>query len=459
MLIQTPNYDYHQFFGNGWKLETRRTPMPQHHYRFIDQLSTILISSLLLAGCMSEPEDIPITPGLKAFVGAQIIDGYSETPIEDGALIIRDGEVEAVGTQTTIIIPADAEQIDVTGKTIIPGLINTHGHVTPTPYTEANILRQLQLYARYGVTTVVSLGGGEQLGVRLRDQQETPSLTHARLYLAGPVVTAETPVEARARVNEIADMNVDLLKIRVDDYLGTANKMPEAVYNAIIDQAHERDLRLMAHLYYLEDAKSLLAAGADFVAHSIRDQEVDDELIDLLNERGICVCPTLMREVSTFVYESRPSFFDDPFFLREADPSLLAELEDPKEQEAIQNSESAQQNKFGLEVAKRNLKKLIDEGVRISFGTDTGPRGRFQGYFEQLELEQMVDAGLSPAQALVSANRDAASCMNLERLGTLEPGRWADLIVLNANPLEDIRNTRDINSVWIAGNRVPDGID
>ena len=431
--------------------------------RFFGQLPITLVAIVLLAGCATEPDAVEITPGLQAFIGARIIDGTGNTPIEKGVLIVRDGEIETVGASDAVEVPADAERIDATGKTIIPGLINTHGHVNdvkglqsdPSFYTEEHVLGQLGLYARYGVTTVVSLGEDREAGVWVRDQQDTPELNRARLYVAGPVVTAQTPDDARAKVNELVDMDVDLVKIRVDDNLGRTTKMSEAVYSAVIDQAHARGLRLAAHLYYLEDAKSLLRAGADFLAHSIRDQDVDEELIDLLKARDVCVCPTLMREVSTFVYESRPAFFDDPFFLRDADPAVLQALEDPARQQRTRESSSAQQYKVALEVAKRNAKKLVDAGIRISFGTDTGPAGRFQGYFEQLELEHMVDAGLTPMQALVSATSDAADCMHLARLGTLEPGNWADLIILNANPLEDIRNTQEIDSAWIAGNRVP----
>ena len=163
-------------------------------------------------------------------------------------------------------------------------------------------------------------------------------------------------------MNELVEMDVDLVKIRVDDNLGRTTKMSEAVYTAVIDQAHARGLRLAAHLYYLEDAKSLLRAGADLLAHSIRDQDVDEELIDLLNARDVCVCPTLMREVSTFVYESRPAFFDDPFFLRDADPAVLQALEDPARQQTTRESSSAQQYKVAFEVAKRNREEARRRG-------------------------------------------------------------------------------------------------
>jgi imidazolonepropionase-like amidohydrolase len=214
-------------------------------------------------------------------------------------------------------------------------------------------------------------------------------------------------------------------------------------------------LRVASHLYYLEDAKALLRAGTDFVAHSVRDQPVDDELIGLFAERDVCYSPTLTREVSTFVYESTPDFFDDVFFLREVDPDVLDQLRDPERQEGVRNSRSAQAYKQALEVALGNLKPLVDGGVQLALGTDAGPPARFQGYFEHMEMSLMAQAGLTPMQILVSATGDAAQCLGLDDVGTLEPGRWADFVVLTANPLADINNTRSIESVWIAGNQVP----
>jgi len=231
--------------------------------------------------------------------------------------------------------------------------------------------------------------------------------------------------------------------------------MPPEVYRAVIDEAHKRGLRVAVHLFYLADAKSVLAAGADFIAHSIRDAPVDDEVIAALKKRGVCVCPTLMREVSTFVYESTPPFFSDPFFLAHADRQAVAALGEPARQEALRRSLAAQRYKTALDVAEKNVKKLSDAGVTIAMGTDTGPPARFQGYFEQMELELMAKSGLTPRQVLAAATRDAARCMKLDaELGTLEPGKWADFVALTADPLADILNTRKIDSVWIAGNRI-----
>jgi imidazolonepropionase-like amidohydrolase len=290
----------------------------------------------------------------------------------------------------------------------------------------------------------------------VRGRQDTPDLDRARLFMAGPIVTGDTPAEAVAAVNAVADSGFDIVKIRVDDNLGAAEKMTPEVYQAVVETAHHRGLKLAAHLYYLEDAKGLLEAGADLIAHSVRDADVDDALITLLRDSSVCVCPTLMREVSTYVYESRPDFFDDPFFLRDADTATIERLSAPANQERIQNSRSAQTYKAQLEVAKRNVKTLTDAGIPIAMGTDTGPPGRFQGYFEHGELALMVEAGLTPMQAIVASASDAARCLEVDAdLGSLETGKWADFLVLGANPLDDIANTHTIETVYIAGNPVP----
>ena len=431
------------------------------------RLGMVVALGLAITACAGAPEpeldEIQVTPGLMAFTGARLIIGTADAVIENGTLVVRNGRIDAVGASDAVDVPADAQQIDVSGKTIIPGLVNAHGHVNnvrgleadPSFYTEDHVESQLGLYARYGVTTVFSLGGDGPAGVAVRDRQGA-DLDHARLFLAGPVITADTPEQAVEVVNAAAEMGADLIKIRVDDNLGSSSKMPPEIYTAVIDAAHARGLRLAAHLYYLEDAKGLLKAGADLIAHSVRDEAIDDELISLLTENDVCYCPTLMREVSTFVYESRPDWFDDPFFLKEADPAVIEGLSASDYQERIQGSRTAQLYKVALEQAKTNLKTLSDAGVGIAMGTDTGPAGRFQGYFEHSELELMVESGLTPLQTIVASTGEAARCMQVDdELGTLATGKWADFVVLGANPLDDISNTNTIESVWISGNEVP----
>ena len=400
--------------------------------------------------------------GSIAFIGARIIDGTIADPIEDGVVVITDGRIQTVGPRSDVTVPDEAQIIDVAGKTIMPGLINAHGHVGGTlgleggHYNTDNLLRQLGLYARYGVTTVNSLGGDEEQGFALRNSQFDQNLDRARIYVAGSVVLGDTEADVRAEVNRNADMGANFIKVRIDDELGTAEKMPRNIFDALVDQAHIRRLPVAAHLFYLDDAKYILNSGADLLAHSVRDLPVDDEFIDLINSKGVCYIPTLTREVSTFIYESEPEFFSDPYFIKEAESAILERLKSPERQTRMQNSRAAAGYKIALEVAMANIKALNDGDVRIAMGTDTGPPARFQGYFEHMEMQMMVDAGMSPIEAIRASTGVAADCIGMGDIGTLEPGKWADLIVLDANPAEDIENSKTISSVWIAGNRVPD---
>lgn len=383
----------------------------------------------------------------RAFTGATLIDGTGRTPVRNATLLVRDGRVVAAGPAARVTIPPNAERVPLAGKFIIPGLINAHGH--------ASSVANLTTYAAYGVTTVYSLGDEPAEVFAARDGQRTAPPRHARVFVAGPVLNPTSPDDARAQVAAVADRHVDIVKIRVDDNLGTSPKMKPEVYRAVIDAAHARGLRVAVHLYYLDDAKAVLAAGADYIAHSVRDQPVDEAFATALRQSGVCYSPTLMREVSTYVYETTPPFFSDSLFLAHANREWMATVQQPARQEATRTSVSAQRYKAQLPVATRNMLVLHKAGVPIAMGTDTGPLGRFQGYFELMELEMMVDAGFTPAEALQSATRVAARCLKLDaELGTLEPGKWADFIVLDASPLERIQNVRRQHSVWIGGARL-----
>ena len=391
-----------------------------------------------------------------ALTGATVWDGTGE-PARVADILVVDGRIVEVGHPS---IPASATVLDVSGKWIIPGLVEAHAHVSgywaPDHLSDPvdRLGAELGLYASYGVTYVNSLGDEPPEVRQLRDRQESGSLDRARVAYAGPVITAVTPAEARAAVAENAALDVDWMKIRVDDNLGTTAKMPWDAVQAVADATHERGLRLATHLFYLDDSKRLLRMGSDLVAHSIRDAEVDDEVIALLKERGTCYVPTLTREVSAFVYGGRPAFFDDPFFQERAKESEVRRVSDPAFMQGVRESNAAARYREGLGQAMRNLKLLSDAGIPIAFGTDGGPPGRFPGYFEHLELELMVEAGLTAEEALTSATRVAASCLEMPGVGTLEPGKWADLLVLGSNPLEDIAATKTLERVFVAGNEI-----
>jgi len=401
------------------------------------------VFALLVGAMVASATTLPAQ--LRAFTDFTLIDGTGRAPVPDAVLVVRDGRIVAAGPRAHTVVPSDAEHVRLgNGAYVMPGLINAHGHVTR--------VSDLHRYAAYGVTTVWSLGDEPEAVLAVRAERDSPTSRRARVWASGPVLTPGTPEEARAQVAAAHRRGVDVIKIRVDDNLGTTTKMPAPVYRAVIDEAHALGLRVAVHFYYRDDARDLLAAGADFLGHSVRDVAVGEPFARDLASSGRCYTPTLMREVSTFVYGETPDFFSDPQFLAHADPDWIAQLRAPARQAATRTSASAQRYRAQMPVAMANLKTLHDAGVPIAMGTDTGPTGRFQGYFELMELELMVDAGLTPTDALASATHIAARCMGVDdRLGTLESGKWADFVVLDANPLSDIRNVRRQREVRIGG--------
>jgi imidazolonepropionase-like amidohydrolase len=412
-------------------------------HRLVSSLRTAITAIAFLAAALPA-QTASVT---RAFTGFTLLDGTGGAPVPDAVLVVRDGRVVTAGPASRVTIPEGAERVALDGRVVMPGLINGHGH--------ASGVGDLRTYAAYGVTTVYSLGDEPAEVFAARAAQQVAPPQHARVYLSGPVLMPTTPDEARAQVAAVTARGVDVVKIRVDDNLGTARKMAPEVYRAVIDAAHARGFRVAVHLYYLDDAKALLAAGADYIAHSVRDRPVDDAFVRALVRSKVCYSPTLMREVSTYVYESTPAFFTDSLFLAHANRAWMTTVSDSARQAATRASASAQRYKAQLPLAMRNLATLHRAGVPIAMGTDTGPLGRFQGYFELMELEMMVDAGMSPAEALHAATAGAAACMHVDRdLGTLEAGKWADMLVLDASPLERISNIRRQHSVWIGGVRV-----
>jgi imidazolonepropionase-like amidohydrolase len=415
------------------------------------------LAALLILVALSFPSSQAQTVAL---TGARVIDGTGRAPLEQATVVIANGRISAVGAGAQV--PAGATRVDMSGKTIMPGIINAHGHLgadkSKRPAHD-RLSGQLRVYADYGVTTVFVLGTGEgELpdAVKLREEQERATPDRARVYAAGTslryLTTAE---EARAKVDAYADQKADLIKIHI---LGNPKDTPPAVYKALIEEAHKRGLRVAAHLYYYKDARGLLDAGVDVIAHSVRDQDVDAALIADIKKRNVGYIPTLTRDLAVFVYETTPPYFTDPFFLRHVDAyrDEMKQLSDPALQEKTRNSEEAKTIKKALLQANRNLKTLSDAGVLIAMGTDTGANlGQWQGYFEHVEMEMMVKAGLTPMQVLVASTGGAARLWKVDQqLGSIQPGRQADLLVLNANPLTDIKNTRQIHSVWIGGRQL-----
>jgi imidazolonepropionase-like amidohydrolase len=426
------------------------------------------------------------TPAATILEGALLIDGSGRPPLANSVLIVEDGRIRAIGKLGAMRYPEGAEIVNLRGKTIIPALINLHGHLGQTRdgfnaaadgYTADNLRDQLAKYLAYGVGTVVSLGTDQDLIYPLRDAQRAGELAGARLYTAGrgfgvkdgfppggaPKVKGaadryrpQTPEQARAEVRELAAHKPDFVKMWVDDDFGRLPKMKPEIFRAIIEEAHQQGLRVIAHVFHLDDAKALVQAGVDGLGHSVRDQAVDADLISAMKARGVFLIPTLVRDESTFAYGDPPRWLDDPFFQAGLELGVLTALKSPAFINQNRANPDRPRLRAALAMGKKNLKTLFDAGVRIGFGTDSGPPTRFQGFFEHRELQLMVESGLTPLQAIAAATRTSAEILGAaSEFGTLAPGRQADFLVLDASPLEDIHNTEELSAVWQAGKPLP----
>ncbi len=404
-----------------------------------------------------------VRTGPIVFEGARLLTGERRPPIEDSALVVNDGRITAAGPRATIKAPAGATVIDVRGKTIMPALVDAHSHLGYTDvrtgitssasYTRDNLLDQLRRYAYHGIAATLSLGLDRgDLPYQLR-ASPTPG---AALFLtagrgiampnAGPnadywkdaAYGVTTEAEARAAVRELAAKKVDIVKIWVDDRNKTVTPLPPSLYRPIIAEAHSRGLRVVAHVFYLADAKELLRAGIDGFAHGIRDLDVDEEIMTLFKQRPqVFVIPNLP--------DTPPSI---------ADLAWLSETLPPRAIEELKKTAVASPARPRLfEVQARSLAKLAAAGVRIAFGTDAGV-GAPYGFSAHTELADMVAAGMTPSDVIVAATGTSAEVMRLNQLGTIAAGKSADFIVLDASPLDDIRNTRRISRVYLRGTEI-----
>jgi imidazolonepropionase-like amidohydrolase len=397
---------------------------------FIFAVSVVLISTLVRA-------QAPVAGRATVYEGARLIVGTPTAPIDNAAFVVDGGRFTQVGRAGQVQVPAGAARVDLRGKTVIPAIVDTHTHM---PTNREELITALQRKAYYGVGVVMSLG--QDTGdVANQVRGEMPP-NGARLRTAGRGITmpepgrteapywVSTPAEARKVVQELATRKVDIVKIWVDDRNATVKKMTPDVYTAVIDEAHKNSLRVTAHIFTLDDAKGLLRAGLDAFAHSVRDRDIDDEFMAMVRQRpALVVVPNLPdRGVAS-----------DLSWLSESVPAgQLAKL-----QAAATNRPEAQQA-YGIQA--RNLAKLSAANVKIALGTDGNV-----SWAHHLEMEDMVAAGMTPAQVLVASTSAAAEFLRMTDVGSVAVGKSADFVVLDANPLDNITNTRKISSVYLRG--------
>lgn len=400
----------------------------------------LIIAPFVITGCAGPTsEPVPNVVGITVFDGARVIVGDGSAPIENATFVVDDTQLVQVGRSGEVEVPEGAAHVDLTGRTVIPALIDTHTHLSRTRH---ELIEDLQRKAYYGVGAVLSLGQDTgELPFAIREE----TILNAALFrTAGRGITRpepgrsdipywiDTEEEARQAVQELATQEVDLVKIWVDDRNGQYEKLTPELYGAVIDEAHQHGLRVTAHIFTLDDAKGLLQAGIDAFAHGVRDMEIDEEGLMLFLDSDVVLVPNLPNR----------GVAEDLSWLSDTIPS--AELEE-LQAETVDRPDA--QEVFGIQAD--NLATLHSAGVRIAFGTDGN-----SAWAPHVELADMVHAGMTPHDVIVAATRNSAELLGLSDAGTLEAGKSADFVVLSANPLDDITNTRQITDVYLRGEPV-----
>jgi imidazolonepropionase-like amidohydrolase len=399
-------------------------------------LSIATIAAVLAGLSVPATGQAPVT----AFEGARIIVGDGSPVIEKGTIVVNGTTIQAVGAN--VQVPAGAQRVNLAGKTVIPMILDTHIHA---PATREQMIRDLRRRVYWGVGAGMSMGTDTtDVVFKIRDETRNMPGT-ARLLTAGRGVTGiekgreqsaywvGTVAEARQAVQENAKRRPDIIKIWVDDRDNTVPKLTPELYGAIIDEAHKQNVRVTAHIFDLEDGKGLLKANVDAFAHSVRDRDVDQEFLSMLKQRpNITVNPNL----------PSPGRMWDIAWLQNRIPAdeyatvQKANVDDPKQAEL-----------YGIQA--RNLKRLSDQSTRLVLGTDGNTP-----WAPHQEMEAMAMAGMTAMQVIVAATGRAAEFLRFTDTGTLQAGKNADLIVLDANPLDNITNTRRINAVYYRGQMV-----
>ena len=426
----------------------------------------VLVLTMVLGACKPAAESSKV----KAIIGAVLIDGNGGPPITDSVVIVAGSRIRAAGSRANIPIPAGSDKIDGSGKFLTPGLIDLHVHLGTRggpqfiagEYTRDRVEKNLNAYLYFGVTTVRSIGTEREAGFEVRKAQRADTPLGARLFTAGRGFTApgghpsqeigaiarqtDDPAEARRQVAELSAQQVDCIKIWVDDLHGKAPKVKRPVIEAIVDEARKFNIPVTAHISTLSDTEHLVTAGAAGFLHMVRDtEEFDSAFLAKLRALRIPFAPTLVRQELAWLYTEKPALLDDPDVARTLDPDVIAAVR-------AASQGKANPDKLEFDRAMRNTKRFADAGVPIGVGSDGGSGSDFPGLTTHRELELLAAAGMSPVEILKAATfHGALALRKQEDLGTIEPGRRADLLLLTANPLEDVRNLRKIDRIMLEG--------
>jgi imidazolonepropionase-like amidohydrolase len=449
------------------------------------RMSNVSLPGLMLfvAACAVPPvsQAPTVAGGATVFEGARLITGDEIPPIEDSAFVVQDGKFTSVGRRGAVQTPEGAARVDLTGKTVMPGIIEAHAHLgywkdlSPSAehFTREQLLLDLQRFAYHGVVAVLSMGADRrEIAWPLRDELRVNPRAGAALFLSAggfamPKGSPATPFdeavrvvtndeEARREIQELVSKKADFVKVWQDS---RRQLMPRPVIEFLILEAHGSNLRVVAHTHALSDFKHLLRSGVDAFAHPTWRQTevdpVDDELITLFKAHpNVPVMPGFWTPRNE-IYGARPYWLDDPLLAETFTQAEINALENPK-------TPSDAPQTWARGPVPRSMQRLKAAGVRFLLGTDMGgpfslehdPTPAYYGWSTHIEMESMVKAGLTPSEAIAAATRDSAQFLGLNQLGTVASGKNADFLVLDANPLENIANTRRISRVYLRGGEV-----
>lgn len=396
-----------------------------------------------------------------AITHAVIIDGNGGPPIEDGTVLIRAGKIEAVGSASAIKVPADVRVIDAKGRAVMPGLADMHVHLTGGWDGEAvdmlGFPRYLNALLYAGVTTVLDTGNVQPYILQLRQEVAAGRLVGPRIYCAGALIDGADPAWpplsfAVSSVDQIPKIVRQQKKEGVD-VIKAYSGLSDLMIAALAREGKKSELRVFIDQWSRNGSVDLMQTGIAAFAH-LPTRRMSDEAVSLMKEKGIHAMTTLA------VYESHSrrrladlSFLESSIVKDTTPPWFLEELRSEAARTlTADQSARATSNSSRLAEAKKNAKKLFDAGVLLAAGTDAPYPGVFQGEGIHRELELLVEAGLTPLEAITVASKNAALLMNAgDEWGTVTPGRVANLIIIAGRPDKNVSETRKIEMVIQAG--------
>jgi imidazolonepropionase-like amidohydrolase len=412
------------------------------------------------------------------YFGGRVVPGDGSPVIEDATFIISNGKFTALGKKGEVTPPKGAGRVDLTGRTLTPVFFNLQAQpglnngsaYGPKNYNHDSVMADLDRYAYYGIMGVLTAGTDEgDIAFQIRDEQRQGKANGSRLFTAGRglvargggpsglgniPVSVSSAADARKAVDEQAETKVDAIKLWMDDGNGKGAKLKPDVFSAAIDEAHKKNLKVVAQVFELADAKDLVKAGIDGLVSSIRDREVDDQLVSAMKEKNVFLAPALTWAEAKFEYADKPDWLGEQTMREVYPPQLSAYLSNTVIMNKFKRNPELGAFRQQYSTAVKSLKKLSDGGVKIALGSNSGAADTYPGYFELREMIAMAEAGMQPMDVIKAATSVPAAFLGDKDHGTIAVGKAADFLAMPNSPLEKMINIKDVGSLYLQGAEV-----